>query len=43
MITRSSLRAQAQIVELLRSMGAPDSYLARQFERYALRAACAAG
>jgi cell division transport system permease protein len=35
-ITRVSLRAQAQIVELLRSMGAPDSYLARQFERYAL-------
>jgi len=35
-ITWVSLRAQVQIVELLRSMGAPDSYLARQFERYAL-------
>jgi len=35
-ITRVSLRAQTPIVELLRSMGAPDSYLARQFERYAL-------
>jgi cell division transport system permease protein len=35
-ITRISLRAQTPIVELLRSMGAPDSYLARQFERYAL-------
>jgi cell division transport system permease protein len=35
-ITGVSLRAQVQIVELLRSMGAPDSYLARQFERYAL-------
>jgi cell division transport system permease protein len=35
-ITRVSLRAQVQIVELLRCMGAPDSYLARQFERYAL-------
>ncbi|HSA82890.1 MAG TPA: FtsX-like permease family protein [Geminicoccaceae bacterium] len=36
LITRVSLRAQARIVELLRSMGAPDSYLAGQFERYAL-------
>ena len=35
-IIRTSLRAQVGIVELLRSMGAPDSYLARQFERYAL-------
>jgi cell division transport system permease protein len=35
-VTRISLRAQTPIVELLRSMGAPDSYLARQFERYAL-------
>jgi cell division transport system permease protein len=35
-ITRISLRAQSPVVELLRSMGAPDSYLARQFERYAL-------
>jgi cell division transport system permease protein len=36
LITRISLRAQVPVVELLRSMGAPDSYLARQFERYAL-------
>jgi cell division transport system permease protein len=36
LITRISLQAQAQVVELLRSMGAPDAYLARQFERYAL-------
>jgi cell division transport system permease protein len=36
LITRISLRVQIPIVELLRSMGAPDSYLARQFERYAL-------
>jgi cell division transport system permease protein len=35
-IIRVSLRTQAPIVELLRSMGAPDSYLARQFERHAL-------
>jgi cell division transport system permease protein len=35
-ITRASLGAQLPVVELLRSMGAPDSYLARQFERYAL-------
>ncbi len=35
-VTRISLRAQTPIVELLRSMGAPDRYLARQFERYAL-------
>ncbi len=35
-ITRVSLGAQTQVVELLRSMGAPDSYVARQFERYAL-------
>ena len=35
-ITQISLRAQAPVVQLLRSMGAPDSYLARQFERYAL-------
>ncbi len=35
-VTQVSLRAQTPIVELLRSMGAPDSYLARQFERYAL-------
>jgi cell division transport system permease protein len=36
LITRVSLQAQTQVVELLRSMGAPDAYLARQFERYAL-------
>ena len=36
LITKVSLQAQAQVVELLRSMGAPDAYLARQFERYAL-------
>jgi cell division transport system permease protein len=36
LITKISLQAQAQVVELLRSMGAPDPYLARQFERYAL-------
>ncbi len=36
LVTQISLRAQSSIVELLRSMGAPDSYLARQFERYAL-------
>ena len=36
LITKISLQAQAQVVELLRSMGAPDAYLARQFERYAL-------
>jgi cell division transport system permease protein len=35
-ITHLSLRAQSAVVELLRSLGAPDSYLARQFERYAL-------
>lgn len=43
LITRSSLRAQAQVVELLRSMGAPDSYLARQFEHHALRAGLRGG
>jgi cell division transport system permease protein len=35
-ITRLTLRMQTQTVELLRSMGAPDTYLARQFERHAL-------
>jgi cell division transport system permease protein len=43
LITRSSLRAQTQIVELLRSMGAPDTYLARQFEHHALRAGLRGG
>ena len=42
-MTRGSLRAQAQVVELLRSMGAPDSYLARQFERHALLAGVRGG
>lgn len=36
LITKVSLQAQVQVIELLRSMGAPDAYLARQFERYAL-------
>jgi cell division transport system permease protein len=42
-MTRGSLRAQSQVVELLRSMGAPDSYLARQFERHALLAGVRGG
>lgn len=36
LITRASLQSQTTVIELLRSMGAPDAYLARQFERYAL-------
>jgi cell division transport system permease protein len=36
LITRVSLRTNTDSVELLRSMGAPDRYLARQFERHAL-------
>jgi cell division transport system permease protein len=36
LITRISLRMSADSVELLRCMGAPDQYLARQFERHAL-------
>lgn len=36
LLTRLTLRMQSQTVELLRSMGAPDSYLVRQFERHAL-------
>jgi cell division transport system permease protein len=36
LVTRVSLQTQTTVVELLRSMGAPDAYLARQFERYAL-------
>jgi cell division transport system permease protein len=35
-MTRVGLQTESQAVELLRSMGAPDAYLARQFERYAL-------
>lgn len=34
--TRSSLKMQVEPIGLLRSMGAPDGYLARQFERHAL-------
>ena len=36
LITWVSLRMNADSVELLRSMGAPDRYLAGQFERHAL-------
>ena len=36
LITRVSLRMNTDSVELLRCMGAPDQYLARQFERHAL-------
>ena len=36
LITRVSLRTNTDSVELLRAMGAPDRYLARQFERHAL-------
>jgi cell division transport system permease protein len=36
LITRVSLRMNTDSVELLRCMGAPDRYLARQFERHAL-------
>ena len=36
LITWVGLRANVDSVELLRSMGAPDRYLARQFERHAL-------
>jgi cell division transport system permease protein len=36
LITWVSLRMNTDSVELLRSMGAPDRYLARQFERHAL-------
>lgn len=35
-ITRLSLDLHQQTVELLRFMGAPDGYVARQFERHAL-------
>jgi cell division transport system permease protein len=42
-ITRLSLQAQNQTVELLRCMGAPDGYVARQFERYALLSAFRGG
>jgi cell division transport system permease protein len=36
LITRVSLRMNTDSVELLRCMGAPDRYLAREFERHAL-------
>lgn len=36
LITWASLRMSADSVEVLRSMGAPDRYLARQFEGHAL-------
>jgi cell division transport system permease protein len=36
LITLASLRMNGDSVELLRCMGAPDRYLARQFERHAL-------
>jgi cell division transport system permease protein len=36
LITRISLRMSTDSVELLRCMGAPDQYLAREFERHAL-------
>jgi cell division transport system permease protein len=36
LITWVSLRMNTESVELLRCMGAPDRYLARQFERHAL-------
>lgn len=36
LITRTSLNMLSETVELLRLMGAPDRYIARQFERHAL-------
>ena len=36
LVTRMSLGLHRDTVELLRMMGAPDAYLARQFERHAL-------
>ena len=36
MVTRMSLGLHRDTVELLRMMGAPDAYVARQFERHAL-------
>lgn len=36
LITRASLHANAEALELLRCLGASDGYLARQFERHAL-------
>ena len=36
LLTRLALGVQTSSIELLRCMGAPDGYLARQFERHAL-------
>lgn len=36
LITRTSLNMLTDTIELLRLMGAPDGYIARQFERHAL-------
>jgi cell division transport system permease protein len=43
LITWVSLRTNTESVELLRSMGAPDRYLARQFERHALLSSAQGG
>jgi cell division transport system permease protein len=43
LITWVSLRTNADSVELLRSMGAPDRYLARQFEGHALLSSAQGG
>ena len=43
LITRLSLRMSTDSVELLRCMGAPDQYLARQFERHALLSSAQGG
>jgi cell division transport system permease protein len=43
LITRLSLRMNTDSVELLRCMGAPDQYLARQFERHALLSSAQGG
>jgi len=42
-ITRMSLGMHLDTIELLRLMGAPDGYLARQFERHALISAVGGG
>jgi cell division transport system permease protein len=43
LITRVSLSTQTSNVELLRCLGAPDDYLACQFERHALLSALRGG
>lgn len=43
LITWVSLRMNTDSVELLRCMGAPDRYLARQFERHALMSSAQGG